>query len=615
MCGTGPYSFTTWNQATDYWRIDAFEACVSHPWPGPYGLSDPAPTTVTETGINTWATRKMLFLGGSLDICYVPEANMFDMLVPGASIGNDYTPIPGIELYYNIPTFETDALFFTLVVAPGSAYTPIVNGNSDPAFFNSTLIRTAFCQALNSSAYISGAFYGEAIQPNTFWAVGLTPPGAYLNSTQLPAWELNYAAVYNDLKAAGVNSLTMSLTYNIGNTERQIAAQEIAGTFDEINAIYGTSYSVTAVGLNWPTFLAAYETGQLPFFIVGWLADFSDADDFAVPFMETGGAFTGPQGFSNATIDAQLHAEEALSAAPVNYTPGSLYEQRNAILETLQEEYIQNAISLPLDQPLARHWSRDYVYGWYYNQLYPGGYFQDDYKSPPTAPSVPVQLDMSGTLLPIVNYTQIYIWQGGMYVGTKFVSGSPVSSNALITPMEYYVEVTRTDSNVGAGILYATLSLYRTPGEMGLNQSFAEDQGAADGIEVNLVPGESANATWLWLEDGVEEVITGSPTGITYTVGASSIPITTSTGALAYNSNPALQSVTNGSFVAKTLVGDIDGNGIVDIFDAIALGIAFGSSTGMANYNPLADLNHDGTVDIYDAVALGIAFGSYVGTY
>jgi peptide/nickel transport system substrate-binding protein len=603
MCGTGPYGFTTWNQATDYWRIDAFTACVSHAWPGPYGGTDPAPTTVTDTGINTWATRKMLFLSGALDICYVPTSNMYDMLV-NPSIGNDYTPIPGITLYYDIPTLEDDAMFFTLNVTAGSAYMPIVNGASDPTFFSNLLVREAFCQAINSSAYISGAFYGEAIQPNTFWAVGLTPTAAYLNSTQLAPWELNVNAVYNDLQAAGINSFTLDLEYNSGNTEREIAANEIAETFAEIDALHpSVSYTCVVGSINWPTYLATAATSSMPVFIIGWLADFSDADDFAVPYMATWGAFTEWQVFSNSTIDSNLLAEEALSAYPP-LTTG--YNNRVAIFKTLQQEYIQNAISLPLDQPLGRHWSRDYVYGYYYNQLYPGLYYQDLYKAAP-AVTQSVTLNIQSSLIPIFTYSQIYVWYGETgALGGAMMQGGGLGSN-LAAPMVYYLEVSRTDGNAGEAILYATLGLGRNPGESGLSEAYG------NGTEILLGytgPTSSANATFEWLEDGVNEYMSATPTGITYTVNASSYPVSSN----AVDTNPALETVTNGTFVAKTLVGDINGDGTVDIYDAISLAAAFGSTVGQSNYNPLADLNGDGVVDIYDAILLAAHFSQTVDT-
>jgi hypothetical protein len=58
-----------------------------------------------------------------------------------------------------------------------------------------------------------------------------------------------------------------------------------------------------------------------------------------------------------------------------------------------------------------------------------------------------------------------------------------------------------------------------------------------------------------------------------------------------------------------TLIGDLNFDGIVDIFDALVLANAFGSSPGDPHWNILADINHDGTVDIYDAILLANHFG------
>jgi hypothetical protein len=61
--------------------------------------------------------------------------------------------------------------------------------------------------------------------------------------------------------------------------------------------------------------------------------------------------------------------------------------------------------------------------------------------------------------------------------------------------------------------------------------------------------------------------------------------------------------------VLPTLVGDLNSDGIVDLFDCITLAKAFGSTPGEPNWNALADLNHDNIVDIFDAIMLGAHFG------
>jgi nitroreductase len=55
--------------------------------------------------------------------------------------------------------------------------------------------------------------------------------------------------------------------------------------------------------------------------------------------------------------------------------------------------------------------------------------------------------------------------------------------------------------------------------------------------------------------------------------------------------------------------GDINDDGIVDIYDAIILSNAFDSTPSSPKWNPKADINSDGFVDIYDAIILASNFG------
>ena len=58
-----------------------------------------------------------------------------------------------------------------------------------------------------------------------------------------------------------------------------------------------------------------------------------------------------------------------------------------------------------------------------------------------------------------------------------------------------------------------------------------------------------------------------------------------------------------------TLMGDINGDGIVNILDSIIMGNAFLSNPSSPNWNPNADLNTDLVVNILDAIILANHFG------
>jgi parallel beta-helix repeat protein len=59
-----------------------------------------------------------------------------------------------------------------------------------------------------------------------------------------------------------------------------------------------------------------------------------------------------------------------------------------------------------------------------------------------------------------------------------------------------------------------------------------------------------------------------------------------------------------GQIVKVTIVGDVNGDGVVDIYDAIKLANAFASAPNSPIWNGNADINSDNSVDIFDAILL-----------
>ena len=57
------------------------------------------------------------------------------------------------------------------------------------------------------------------------------------------------------------------------------------------------------------------------------------------------------------------------------------------------------------------------------------------------------------------------------------------------------------------------------------------------------------------------------------------------------------------------ILGDINRDGIVDIYDVVIAALAFGSYPGHPRWNPQADLKNDDLIDIVDLVIIGVNFG------
>ena len=61
--------------------------------------------------------------------------------------------------------------------------------------------------------------------------------------------------------------------------------------------------------------------------------------------------------------------------------------------------------------------------------------------------------------------------------------------------------------------------------------------------------------------------------------------------------------------VKVKMQGDVNGDGVVDVWDISIVSIAYGTFEGQAGYNPVADLNTDGIVDIQDLSIVAINLG------
>ncbi len=74
---------------------------------------------------------------------------------------------------------------------------------------------------------------------------------------------------------------------------------------------------------------------------------------------------------------------------------------------------------------------------------------------------------------------------------------------------------------------------------------------------------------------------------------------------------PIIHQSTDGyGYFTYILLGDINDDGVVDIYDVVTVAIAFGSKPGDANWNPEADIVEPyGEIDVYDVVTVATEFG------
>ena len=74
------------------------------------------------------------------------------------------------------------------------------------------------------------------------------------------------------------------------------------------------------------------------------------------------------------------------------------------------------------------------------------------------------------------------------------------------------------------------------------------------------------------------------------------------------DSNALTHTTANGLFSNSVLIGDLNGDGKVDIYDVATVAIAFGATPENQRWNPAADLNGDGIIDVFDIILVIIRF-------
>ena len=111
--------------------------------------------------------------------------------------------------------------------------------------------------------------------------------------------------------------------------------------------------------------------------------------------------------------------------------------------------------------------------------------------------------------------------------------------------------------------------------------------------QITLASGASATITFTWNTTGYAK---GN-----YTVGAHATPLPGETDTY---DNTHIDGT-----ILVTIAGDVNGDGIVDIFDLNIAGKAYGSFAGDPRYSPEADINSNGHVDMRDIMVIARNYG------
>lgn len=198
-------------------------------------------------------------------------------------------------------------------------------------------------------------------------------------------------------------------------------------------------------------------------------------------------------------------------------------------------------------------------------------------------------------LEPIEHYSIFQVFNGTMYSG---VAGN----NSEIT-MTYDITVSRKDSNNPPATVYANVALKRT------RRDNSSDCYNIATVMCNITPGQTQTVQLVWNESRTHSLKPERQPQF-WNISCS-VDVTTSGW---YDLNLLNNQICNDTVEGRYLVGDADGNGFVDIFDAIILSSCYGKNANQTGFNPLVNFQTESTesglqvIDIYDAILLADNF-------
>jgi peptide/nickel transport system substrate-binding protein len=338
--GTGPFKLESWTSGeVDLGRNDLY-------WRGPAKLEH----VIFKVVDDAYAAVQML-IDGDADISYV--SRQFYSLLEG---------VEGIRDFRNLPTMVVYLYYFNYAIPE---YSPLIgsgqlDGNGiPPDFFSDIDIRKAFAYSIDYEGIINDLYLGEANQP-----ASIIVEGVQFHNPDQPKYTFDLAKAQEHFEQAWEGQVwetgfSFALPYWQGSWTAYTLAEIVKDNIECLNP----NFHMELV----PVSFYMLFSRQLPFYYAGWGADFYDPDSIVRPMLHSevpyGDAYL--TGYSDPYVDYLIDAGvETIDNA-----------ERQAIYYELQSIYHEDAVSIPLAQPLNRHYERDWVQGWYHNPMAPTDFY------------------------------------------------------------------------------------------------------------------------------------------------------------------------------------------------------------------------------------------------
>ncbi|MBW6454265.1 MAG: ABC transporter substrate-binding protein [Trueperaceae bacterium] len=235
-----------------------------------------------------------------------------------------------------------------------------LDGNGIPAdFFTDVNLRRGFAHLFDQEEFIAQVYQGAGTTltmglPNTFPGYN---PDVPVRTLDLEAAEQAFRLAWDG--AVWETGFEFTALYNAGNTTRETLLNIIKDNVEFINP----KFKMSVRSIPWPDFLARTSEKKVPFFALGWCADYADARNFVNTYYDNDGFFAARTSIDIPAMQAIIDEADVIldqeTRAFLYRDIGTLhYDQAPLIVYPVPTEYIlaRDNISGIYFNPMRSHY-------------------------------------------------------------------------------------------------------------------------------------------------------------------------------------------------------------------------------------------------------------------
>lgn len=349
--GCGPYKMVQWDKPQKKLILERYDD---------YYQGAAAIRKVVIQVVEEWSTRKAMFEKKEADLVYV-DAGLYEQ---GMTLTNKI-------VYDKLSRLSLDAGQFNWQIAESSKYigSGKLDGEGIPSdFFADVNVRKAFLYSFDREVFLNDVMKGLGTIPPSCLIKGLL---GYDESIEGYTYDVKKATEY--FKKAYNGKLwnvgfKMIITYNNGNVTRQNAAELLAARLSEINP----KFKVEPKGMDWPSFLDGFKNMVLPFYLIGWGADYPDPHNFVLTYYHPDGDYGSFYGDNYKKFAATPRNElDGMSFDEIIMKAGTITDdaKRIDLYAKIQKFAVDQAIGMSIIQPTGFIITSDRVKGYFFNAI------------------------------------------------------------------------------------------------------------------------------------------------------------------------------------------------------------------------------------------------------